>query len=178
MFKVRNISNGKIILGDLNLVVKKGEELDLDLLFSRDRLDKSPSLHRCINPEQKKLVVIQKDIPAIGDAKAMADLEARLRSQITEQLTMQPLPKTDGSMDDVKKQLDFLIKHLMTQPTVQQTIVEKPQEETVEEADHTIAIQEKLLKRLSKNVETNVESKQEVKKSDINKRADELEDLL
>ena|ERR1035437_4747959 len=181
MYKIKNISNGKIILGDLNLIINKDQEIDLDTLYSRDRLEQSTALYRCIQPAQKKLIIIHKDMDVSNiDPAVLATLEAKLKEQITEQLTMQPM-QTSGdseSISEVKKQLEFLIKYVTTQKTeIKYTNTQEPVK-TDETTEYTIDIQEKLIKRLSKNVESKVDTKEEIKESDVNKRANELEGFV
>jgi hypothetical protein len=183
VYKVRNISKGKIVFGDLNLILSPEQEVDLDEMFSRERVEQSMSISKALSGDTKKLDVLHKDeVPPGYDPKMMQEMEARLRAQITEQMALQPLPEEKGAEDisALQKKLDLLINIVTSRPVMGQapTQSNQPVAESPEDFEKTVSIQEKLLKRLSKNVESSMEAKQEVKKSDIEKRANELEDLL
>lgn len=175
MYKIKSIQGGKVIIGDLNLHLVEGQEIDLDNLFPRDRIDASVHLRCAI--EKRLVAVVHKDVYLGGiDHSALAGLEARLRQQIQQQMTPQSpaVPQQNMDMDVLLKKLSEMIGS--TNPQNVKPEVDETQSEL--DADKQVDIHARAVQRLRRNAEGHVESKQETKNSDVASRADELEGLL
>ena len=175
MYKIKNITNGKVILGDLNnLILKRDEEIDLDGQFTREAINASRDLASALNPKRTVLAVLHKDVPAqpttlVQTVIHPSMIEAMVRKAIAD---MGVGEKKDLSHD----KLDAILAAISGQARS-----DVPQEKLSGQIhkDTSVDIQTRLIKRLSNNVEANVEAKTETKESaDVKKNADDLGNLL
>ena len=178
MYKIKNITNGKVILGDLNnLILKKDEEVDLDTQFSRDTIDASRDLSTALNPKRRVLAVLHKDVPVPVQVPVQIPVSMSMIEQMVKN-TLSQMGVSDKK-DLAHDKLDAILAAISggtqarlesPQPTEQSDRLHK---------DTSVDIQTRLIKRLSNNVEANVEAKTETKESaDVKKNADDLGNLL
>lgn len=189
MYRVKNISKGKVIIGDLNLVLKHGEETDLDTQYPRAMIEKSQNLHYCIKhrfvsepiddrkpadalPLQSQFIIIPSSSPSQQiDSAMLSDLENRLRDHIIKEISS---IKT-GDTSEMSIKLDMLLQ-AVSRSQLNRQIVEET--DTCIDDDKMVDIHARTIERISRNAESHVAPKQEIKISNVNQRADELENLL
>lgn len=174
MYKIKVLSRGKVILGDLGLSLKQGDTLDLDERFPRALTEGSYNLNSALNKEQ--IAVLHKDVEKPVDMTLMYALEQRLRQSILEEMRAIK-PAEVAPQPDLHNKLDALITAISQQKTV------APVEQTGSTVnpigdDKAIDIHTRAVNRLTKDAQGHIEAKQNVKDSDAAARAKELEDLL
>lgn len=184
MFKIKNTYGGKVIIGDLNIRLTNGQEIDLDCLYPREKSE--ASLHLRVAIEKNILTVTEKTPANSVDAAVIADLEARLRAEIqSSQQVVAPTPEpvmVQPDLSHLNNKIDAIIAALSKVSLNEGTA--KPQANADDvvsgdlEADTQVDIHSRVIERLRRNAEGHVESKQETKKSDVSDRADELEGLI
>jgi hypothetical protein len=171
MYRVKNITNGKVILGDLgNLVLKKDEEVDLDRMFSRGVIDASKDLQKAIDPNRCLLAVLHRDVP-LAPAQDISQVEETVRRMLS-QMGVGDHANTQQKLDLI---LAALAKGVQSEPAQQKE--ERLPDHGVS-SEKSIDIQTRLIQRLSNNVEAHVEAKTETRDSDVKKNADDLGNLL
>lgn len=188
MYKVRNITNGKVILGDIGIVFNHGEEKDLDKVLPRVQIERSQNLKAAIHYGKLSLP-LKDDIepaapatttffmpPAEVTPDHLSDMEQRIKAHLEQYMKKQsPTPNTSPT-PEVQQKLDAIIK-LLAQGTPTQT-TSPGETETVEDDDKLVDIQMRALQRITKNAEGQIAAKEEKKDSSVSDRADELEGLL
>ncbi len=190
MFKIKNTYGGKVIIGDLNIRLTNGQEIDLDCLYPREKSE--ASLHLRVAIEKNILTVTEKTPANSVDAAVIADLEARLRAEIqSSQQVVAPTPEpvmVQPDLSHLNNKIDAIIAALSKVSLNEGNA--KPQANAANaanaddvvsgdlEADTQVDIHSRVIERLRRNAEGHVESKQETKKSDVSDRADELEGLI
>lgn len=191
MYIVRNNTAGKVIIGDLNLVFLHGEEKDLDLLFSRDVLNKSINLKSALNSSHHRppaVVLLVDDettntveftAPETGvNSAALAEMEQRISNNLASQLSQLSQPQTNNSNDELNQKMDLLLKAIAQNHQSGTGVTNKPLE-IEEDEDKMIKIHERAIGRLIKNSTGQIKANEsEVKDSGINEKADELEGLI
>jgi hypothetical protein len=185
MYRIKNISPGKVILTDLGLVLTHGQEVDLDEKFPRHVIEGSRELALATDPNRNNgclIEVIHKDVivDKAVDAAVIEAMERRLRRTIANEIAN--LPKTDsvGTVNELKQKLDIIINAIANGvPASSRTVAQddEPAKDTSTNKED-VAIQQKLIARLSRNVESRVETKSQTHDSDVKKNADELGDML
>ena len=185
MYKIRNITLGKVILGDLGIVFNHGEEKDLDQIFSRTQIDWSQNLKAAIH--YGKLSVPLKDDPEPAATTTffmpptevtpdhLSDMEKRIKSHLEQYMKTQN-PKASAPGPEVQQKLDAILNLLAQGGAAPQATTGET--ETVEDDDKLIDIQMRALQRITKNAEGQIAAKEERKDSSVSDRADELEGLL
>lgn len=172
MYKLRNITKGKVIIKDLGIIFSSNEEKDLDNLFPRSVILNSTHLKAAIGkylsePYDDSIIEIEYSQSQNID---LSEIEKRLKEHITQHLSAQ---KTESP--DISNKLDKLFE-MMSQ--------NKPNTEQFDEADYAVNddklldIHVKSVKRLTENTESHVVSKDSTVESDVCKRADELDDIV
>ena len=184
MYKILNISQGKVILGDLNLLIDSGQEIDLDERFARDVIDASKDLVKAMNPKRRLLAVTHKDVPVEKaiDASVIEAMEKRLRRSIAKELANIQPQKDTSANDELKNKLDLIIAAISNGVPARSDAPSTQKEPETFDASvddsKKIDIQTKLINRLARGVESKVETKAETKESDVGQKADELGGLL
>lgn len=206
MYKIQSIKSGKVILGDLGLVLSKGDIIDLDLRFPRAFIDASINLATAI--DQKAVAVLHKDVFITKeiDPKTVRDIEQHVRDtlkkemqqeapEVKETTIIQPAKdselhkkldsllskpgQTDTSLHDKLDQLLDAIKNI--KPVVVQQGPVKDESDSIDvkvDDDKLVDIHSKAVQRLTKGAEGHVDVTEQVTESDAQKRASELENLL
>jgi hypothetical protein len=193
MYIIRNNTEGKVIIGDLNLTLTHGEEKDLDLLFSRSTIAGSHNLRSAISPSKAKrpAVVVVKDSPDIVisvapqpiatplptvDQDALEAMEMRIREQMAEQMKKLMEKDKTATTDDLAAKMDLILKALASG----QTTAAKPSvaEEEIDD-EKMIDIHKRTIERLTRNSKASIQSSQsESKDTGVNDKAEELEGLI
>ncbi len=188
MFIIKNVSNKRILIKDLGLLILQGEIKDLDLFFDRKITENSQYLKAALqkneDPKENLLETIQKDEVSIIQNNVNIDqlIKDKINSlsNSNEQTTL--------SIEDVHKKMDILltaIADLKNQP--QQVIyqntpnsIEKEEEkvDTTIDDQQIIDIHSRSIKRISKDVSGSVSTEETKKDSNIDDRVDELEGLI
>ena len=184
MYKIRNISKGKVNIGDLGLILKHNEEKDLDRYFPRPLVEASIDLRWAIEkkfiaePEDDRIappapitVTVPIEQKATDDT-SIKDLEKRILSHLSHEIA--GLKAKDSSA--IEDKLDALLKAFASgnKPNV----LEKDDTEVTLDADKLIDIHSRTIERISRNAEAHVSGQEKVVKSDVEQRADELEGLV
>jgi low affinity Fe/Cu permease len=183
MYKIRNITRGKVNIGDLNLILNNNEEKDLDRFFPRPLIEASIDLRWAIGkkfvtePEDDRVVPIAPIVTTLPEQKkiddtAIKDLEKRILSHLSNELA--GLKVKDNSA--IENKLDALLKAFTSgnKPVTAET----DDTEVTLDADKLIDIHSRTIERISRNAEAHVSGQEKVVKSDVEQRADELEGLV
>lgn len=187
MYIIRNITNGKVIIGDLNLVLKQKEEKDLDRYYPRPLIDTSLNLRHAISKKFVELVQDDKVLPETEkeyifpaaaspqlDQNAISAMEKRILSALSQEIS--GLKAQDGKV--VEQKLDALLQALKSGSRPVSPADQSEEMDIGVDADKLLDIHARAIERISRNAEGHVSGKQEVVKSDVNDRADELDDII
>src|ERR1035437_1550954 len=108
MYLVKNIVNGKVLIGDLsNLIIGQGQEVDLDTRFPRERIDASTCLLRALDPNRRLLAVLHKDVlvappqaPAPASSPSPSVSASEIDQMIRDALSKVSLPQQKTIADE------------------------------------------------------------------------------
>jgi hypothetical protein len=186
MYKIRNITSGKVILGDLGLVLTQGQEQDLDAMFPRDKIDASNDLTKATDPNRRGgqlVAILHKDVLVVQKTIEQSDIEAmerRIRRTIAAEFAnTSKSTEPTGTVDELRQKLDLIIEALAKGGVRQNSDTPSVKTNDTDIDDSaSVEIQSKLINRLSNKVESRVETKEETRNSDVQKHADELGDFL
>lgn len=176
MYKIKNMTNGKLFINDLGLKIPAGETIDLDEMFTRDKIDKSAHLKVAENGEF--IAVLHKDVQKESiDPELLLAMEERIKQKLTDEKLNAQKP-TD--MSEINNKIDALINAFKSQPintVAQNTQIEVLPEDSIE-LSKLVEVHAKAMQRISKNTSGNVQASESVVDSDISKNIDELSDLI
>jgi hypothetical protein len=178
MYKVKNITNGKLFINDLGVKLSSGEVIDLDAKFPRERSD--ASAHLRVAEQEEFVAILHKDVvhtqQAI-DPHILAEMEKRIRQNIMNEVQT-PTPAPTHDLTAILSKMDDLMDAVKKQPTGTPQIQPSYETENFSDADKLVEVHAKVLKRIAENTSGHVEAHESVSNSDMSKNADELDDLL
>lgn len=177
MYKIKVLKRGKVILGDLNIVLKHGDILDLDERFPRDRLDSSVNLRSAISGDDPAIAVLHKDVIVERgtDMQVLAAMESRIKESLAQQIADIHRQNTQNTQPDIANQLNQLISAIKSGSPV--AVPSGSTKEPIAD-DKLVDIHTRAVQRLTKNVEGHVTSEQKNIESDAASRAKDLEGLF
>jgi hypothetical protein len=183
MYIIRNNTEGKVILGDLNIIINFREEVDLEKRLSRDSITKSNNLKHAINKkiitvvsdvdEQEIVKTIEKTtiIESVDNSKQLEDMEKRLRDHFVDELKKVKSADIDDKMD--------LILNAIKSGIGTNAISNPNEVENFEDDEKMSTMHRKVIERISKNSSAKIQSEHtQVKDSGVADKADELEGLV
>lgn len=182
MYKVKNITRGKLLLFDIGVKLNAGQVLDLDAILPREKIESSANLKIAINDEL--IAVLHRDVtqPTTSlafDPALLLQMEQRIRESIEKQYQA-PQPKqeekTDSEVQRLTTQLSELTKMLANGANVSASVPEM--DESDMDVDTLRKVHEKTLARMTKGSSGEVKIKEGKSKSEVGLRAEELEDFL
>lgn len=190
MYKIKNITRGKLLLGDLGVKLDAGEVIDLDAVRPRDRIEASMNLR--VAEDNELIAVLHKDVhhPTTAlafDPAMLLEMERRIREQIVSQMQTSPTPQViyqtpqptqNVEVAQLTAKLSELIGKMGTGKDISESQVSSAVEDYAPDADKLREVHAKALKRMTKGASGHVEAKQTTGTSDAGDRADELDDLL
>lgn len=175
MFIVKNISNKRVLILDLGLLILQGEIKDLDALFDRKDTESSKYLKAAFKEEV--LAIVNKD-----QSEDTSNLDKLIRDKINS------ISENQNAMNDVHRKMDILLNAIADLKNNPQQIIvqntpnssEKEEEKVDNNIDdqQIIDIHSRSIKRISKDVSGSINTEETKKKSDIDDRLDELEGLI
>lgn len=180
MYKIKNITKGKLLLTDLGIKLGAGETIDLDALLPREKIESS--VHLKVAETNELIAITHKDIVAVPspsiDPAMLMEMEQRIRAQITEQMAS-AIPVTNNTQDltGITSKLEQLLAAVQKGPQIQNNHLSDLTEDTID-ADKLVAVHAKALQRLTKSAEGHVEAASETHTSNVSDIADELGDFL
>jgi len=176
MYKIKNITNGKLFINDLNIKLSSGETVDLDLKLSRDQIQNSSHLR--VAESNELIAILHKDVihqSPIFDSSVLAEMENRIRQQVIQEIsTLKPSPTPDIS--GLSSKIDDLINIVRHPSDTAKNATEDTQ--NADTSDRLVEVHAKALKRITGGSSGHVEAKESVINSDVSQRADELDDFL
>jgi hypothetical protein len=205
MYLIRNNTEGKVIIGDLNLILSYGEEKDLETLFSRDTIEKSDNLRKAMVPRHKNsspaIILVTNTInpapahtsvPIIfhtapdpvaktGNDAALLAMEERIRKHMAEQMQQILLAnqKKPATTDELALKMDLILKAIASGNGAATTKVASDETETFADDDKMLDIHKRTIERLTKNSQGTIQSsKSESKDTGVEGKASELEGLI
>lgn len=191
MYKIKNITKGKLLLFDIGVNLNAGASVDLDAIMPREKADASVNLK--VAEDNELIAVLHKDVvKAVNqsisfDPSLFLEMERRIREQIVQQMqtvhaptvVAAPVHTQNTEVADLTAQLTALISKMGNQPqtnspsnAVQDAFDYTPDDDKLRE------VHAKALKRMTKGSSGHVEAKETNTQSEIGNRADELDDLL
>ena len=190
MYKIKNITRGKLLLFDIGVNLNAGASVDLDAIMPREKADASVNLK--VAEDNELIAILHKDVTkAVNqsisfDPSLFLEMERRIREQIVQQMQPAPPPVVaattahDPQVADLTAQLTALISKMGNQqpqgnsPTaaVQDAFEYTPDDDKLHE------VHAKALKRMTKGSSGHVEAKETNTQSEVGNRADELDDFL
>lgn len=180
MYKIKNITRGKLLLSDLGIKLNSGDTIDLDTSHSRAQIELSVNLR--VAEENELIAILHKDIipqqsPTL-DPNILLDMERRIREQIVQQTQAAEVPQsTNTDVADLTAKVSELISKINTQPQLASSVTDSSIEITTDESK-LLEIHGKTIKRLTRNSSGHVEIQETTGNSEANDRASELEDFL
>lgn len=193
MYWIRNISNQEIALNDLRIALKRGQEIDLDMICSRYFAEQSFSLKHFI--KKSMLKIVSKDEPNLSK-KIVHNERSASNDEIMKELREQEKRIIERQDALIKKHLGDANKsgidpktmeNLQTAIAAMQAIAQSggstaaPKSQNVTEAveDGTaVEIQKRTLNRLSRGTQGNIKQNETKSTSNVDSNIDELGDLL
>lgn len=176
MYIVKNISKGKVIIGDLDLIIHNNEQIDLDLKFSREAIETSSNLRAALNTDRKPVLMIVSKDTKVATADLVA-MEKRIKEQIKQELgKISQTPQT-GNLD---AKLDQILASLSNSPHVSSTQNTSSEiAENLPDDDKMIDIHKRSIDRITRNSSGFVEAKHEIKEDEnLDKNANELDGMI
>lgn len=201
MYTVRNNTQGKVILGDLNLIINFQEEVDLDKRFTRDAIEKSSNLKHALSPDKsgKSVLTLINDVhphpplpdmlkllnmnpiektttifEATDNSKQLAEMEERLRKAFTEELNQ---IKSKPANTDEK--IDMILQAIKSGNVGTASSKTDVNVDFDDDEDKMSALHKKVIERISKNSSAQIQSEdKKIHDSDVANKADELEGLI
>ena len=177
MYKIKNISNGTILFNDLGgLKLSANQEIDLEEFCTREKIDNS--LHLKIAENKKLVVVLHKDVYKTDISMAfLLEMEQKIKERILKEMSQ---GQSNNDISGLVSKIDDLITAVKNQPLATGGSVAN--EEYLETDEHSkeklLKVHAKSMERISQNTSGFIEAKEKIEKSDISKKADELDDLL
>lgn len=169
MFKIKNVSKGSILMSDINLILKQHQEIDLDSILARQSSEASSHLKKAIT---KGLIeVVQKDVVqnhSLEELEKKLELQCQIIEKLLEKVNTTNQPSIDAKLESI---ISALHKGVPQQAKVEEDLY-------VIDDDKQIDIDKRSIERLTQNIESRVEAKKDRLASDIDKKTNELEDLL
>lgn len=178
MYKVKNNTIGKVVLGDLNLVINFNTELDLESRIPRDEIEQSKNLKQAL---EKKILLLVKDTKESA-ADQFKALEERLRASILEEIsknkTDQPIQNNDNS-DNINQKFDLILQAIKNNTNYSTNTKSVLKYEDEEDEKKMLEMHKKSVERISKNSSANIQSSEsKINSSDLDNKTSELEGLL
>lgn len=195
MYKIKNISLGKVAIKDLHLMLERDQIIDLDERHSREAIKFSTYLMQAKN--EKKIVELEVNPPLFTEPTVMMEMsnpedDSGLEDKILDILSKftqnqpqptpvaapTPPPSANPAVDELAKKMDLLLNS-MSQMAINSGVKKQLEEDYVDEEDLK-KIFKKNVKNLTKNAETNISLKSENKQFNGNSDAiaDELGDII
>lgn len=191
MYKIKNITRGKLLLFDIGVKLNSGQIIDLEEILPREKIEQS--VHLKVAEANELLAVLHRDVvkePAGFDPAMLLEMEMRIRQQIVQQMqaaapvaapapVVPPQATQNPEIAALSAQLAALINKMGNQPMAAGTVsASDAVEEYTPDDDKLREVHAKALKRMTKGATGQIEAKETIGKSDASKRADELEDFL
>lgn len=187
MYKVKNITKGKLLLFDINVKLDAGEVIDLDARMPREQADASVNLRIALDEKNQLAAVLHKDVfhsaPSYDPAMFL-EMERRIREQIVQQMQPQasPAPQVlQASQNTEMAQLTAQLSQLISKIGNGQTVTQSTSgsiEEYAPDDDKLLEVHAKALKRMTQGSSGHIEAKETTSQSQVSGRASELDDLL
>lgn len=185
MYKVKNITKGKLLLFDIGVKLDSGETVDLDAILPRDKIESSVNLR--VAAENELIAILHKDVvqaaPSAIDPMMLLEMERRIREQIVQQMQTPVVhfsqPQVQNPNQDVAQltaKLSELIAKMNTGNNSTQT--SEQVEDYTPDDDKLLEVHAKALKRMTQGASGHVEAKEQTSESQVSDRASELDDLL
>lgn len=187
MYMVKNYGKKPIALGDLHITVSPNRALDLDMLFSRQVSENSPSLRTAISHQYLKVVrkdELKEGTPAFHAeklAEQISEMEQRITKNLSEQIARHVSSNPNGTpnvnIDGLQGVVDQL-KKLAEQASASQQ--SQPQADSSNDIpdEKMVNIHKRSVERMSRDVKGNIKHDKTSEKSDISKNLNELEGLI
>jgi hypothetical protein len=177
MFKIKVLRKGKVILGDLSLVLKHGDVLDLDERFPRHVIDESVHLRKATAGDDPAIAILHKDVIVERgtDLDHLAAMEARIKASVAQHIQQIHPNQPPSHNADVVQQLIAALQNTAhhSQPSPQQN----SSDESLSD-DRLLDIHTKAVQRLTKNTEGHVSAEEKQIQSNAAQRAKDLEGLF
>jgi hypothetical protein len=186
MYKVKNITKGKLLLFDIGVKLNSGEVVDLDAILPREKIESSVNLK--VAEDNELIAILHKDVvqaaPSTSfDPVMLLEMERRIREQIVQQMqtpvAQVPTPQVQNPNQDVA-QLTAKLSELITKMNTgnNPTQTSEQVEDYTPDDDKLLEVHAKALKRMTQGASGHVEAKEQTSESQVSDRASELDDLL
>ena len=185
MYKIKNITRGKLLLFDIGVNLNAGASVDLDAIMPREKANASVNLK--VAEDNELIAILHKDVvQAVNqsisfDPSLFLEMEKRIREQIVQQ--MQPpshpvaaIPNTEVA--NLTAQLAALVHKIGNQPYTNPLAAVQDETEYSPNDDKLQDVHVKALKRMTAGSSGHVEAKETTGKSLAAEHASELEDFL
>lgn len=191
MYKIKNMTKGKLLLGDLSIKLDAGEIIDLDAIRQRDQIEASMNLR--VAEDNELIAVLHKDVhhPTTAlafDPTMFLEMERRIREQIVSQMQTPPTPQVvyqtppqttqNADVAQLTAQIKELVGKLGTGQAISPSQPSSGVEDYTPDADKLLEVHAKALKRMTQGASGHVEAKEQTSQSDVGDRASELDDFL
>jgi len=178
MYKIKNITRGKLLLGDLGIKLDSGEIIDLDSIHSRAKIEASNNLK--VAEGNELVAVLHKDVINASptnfiDPSILSAMEKRIRDQIAQQMQTQSVAPQIENVAELTAKLSELITKMGESKSNSQSV---GVEELPLDDDVLRAVHEKSIRRMTHGMSGHVKAKETNQSSEAVKNADELDNLL